>query len=398
MLRPPDETSAERGEAGERGRPPRTRARDRPGPSRRPRLDGGRRLDGLAAAGSSVHLAFARRDAAAAGSASRGARARRRRERRSSGRLRRWIGLHRREDERLAGRFGTLALSPNSSNSPGAIVPPSQVTVAIRSVCISPKTSTGGSSFSIVTVRLPAGLGWKLTKKRPSGSCSTTLVVSASGRSVGTRTAKREKLSAGTSFGLSVTWALAAGTASQGAGEHEQGQGRLHQFAVLSDRDGDRRRGRVELAAACLDAKLPVARERQLCPLDDEVAGAGPVCRQTQRADLAAGERRRDGCLVDVGRLPRVMVGQVEVDLVASGRGRIDDQVQLEIAERCRGGVRASRCDLRPCRRLGDEHGRDADDRHHQRRARRRPCGGSASALLPRRGRARRRGTARRLL
>jgi hypothetical protein len=65
-------------------------------------------------------------------------------------------------------------------------------------------TSTGGSSFSIVTVRFQPGLGWKLTKKSPSGSCTTIFVVSAPGRSFGTRIAKREKLSAGTELGLTV--------------------------------------------------------------------------------------------------------------------------------------------------------------------------------------------------
>ena len=65
-----------------------------------------------------------------------------------------------------------------------------------------------------MTVRFQPGFGWKLTKKRPFGRLSTTLVVSAVGRSVGTRIANREKLSTGTSFGLTVTWAVAAGTAS----------------------------------------------------------------------------------------------------------------------------------------------------------------------------------------
>ncbi len=92
---------------------------------------------------------------------------------------------------------GTFALIPNSSNSPGAILPPSQLTVATRSETVSPKTSTGGSSFSIVTVRFQPGFGWKATKNRPFGSSTTTLVVSAFGLSVGTRMAKREKLSAG---------------------------------------------------------------------------------------------------------------------------------------------------------------------------------------------------------
>ena len=118
---------------------------------------------------------------------------------------------------------GTFALMPNSSNSPGAIVPPSQVTVATRSEYVSPNSSTGGSSFSIVTVRVHPALGWKLTKNSPSGSCSTTFVVPAFGRSLGTRTAKREKLSAGTSFGLRVTWALASGDEEQRA-QSEQDQ------------------------------------------------------------------------------------------------------------------------------------------------------------------------------
>ena len=54
--------------------------------------------------------------------------------------------------------------------------------------------------------------------------------MSASVVSFGTRTAKREKLSAGTLFGLTVTWAPAAGDGEQCAGEHEQEQGLLHQW------------------------------------------------------------------------------------------------------------------------------------------------------------------------
>ena len=58
------------------------------------------------------------------------------------------------------GVSGTFALSPNSSNSPGAILPPSQVTVSIRSVTVSPSSFViGFASFTIVTVRFQPGFG-----------------------------------------------------------------------------------------------------------------------------------------------------------------------------------------------------------------------------------------------
>ena len=55
---------------------------------------------------------------------------------------------------------GTFALRPNSSNSPGAILPPSQVTVPIRSVTVSPSSFViGFASFTIVSVRVQPGFG-----------------------------------------------------------------------------------------------------------------------------------------------------------------------------------------------------------------------------------------------
>ena len=70
------------------------------------------------------------------------------------------VRLHRREDERLPAVSGTFALRPNSSNSPGAILPPSQVTVPMRSVTVSPSSFViGFASFTIVTVRFQPGFG-----------------------------------------------------------------------------------------------------------------------------------------------------------------------------------------------------------------------------------------------
>ena len=99
---------------------------------------------------------------------------------------------------------------------------------------------------------------------------------------------------------------------------------------------------------------------------------------QAKRADLTAGERRRDCCLVDVGRLSRG-IGQVEVDLVSSGRGGVDDDVQLEVAELRGRRIRAARCDLGSCRGLRHEHGRHTHDRHHQREL----CSGYAKEACP---------------
>ncbi len=71
----------------------------------------------------------------------------------------------------MPGSAGTFALIPNSSNSPGAMVPPSQVTVAIRSVTVSPSSFvTGLASFTIVTLRFQPGFGWKLTKLTLAGN------------------------------------------------------------------------------------------------------------------------------------------------------------------------------------------------------------------------------------
>ena len=74
------------------------------------------------------------------------------------------VRLHGREDQGLPGLFGIFALTPNSSNSPGAIFPPSQVTVATRSLTVSPSIVSGGSSFAVVIVRFQPGFGWKLDR------------------------------------------------------------------------------------------------------------------------------------------------------------------------------------------------------------------------------------------
>ena len=55
------------------------------------------------------------------------------------------------------------------------------------------------------------------------------------------------------------------------------------------------------------------------------------------------------------------------MDLVAACLGRVDHEVQLEVAELSGRRIRPPRCDLGPRGRLRNKHSRDADDRHHQR-------------------------------
>src|SRR5215207_6397382 len=160
---------------------------------------------------------------------------------------------------------------PNSSNSPGPMRPPDQVTVSTRSVTSSPSRSTGSSSLAIFTTRFQPGFGWKLTKNTPSGSFMRIFVVDASGRSDGTRIAKRAKPSASHSGGFTVTCAgaVAASTSAEAA-TVAIAIANLISGRLLFDRYGSGLGEQVELAPACLDPQLPIASRLQVRGLDHE--------------------------------------------------------------------------------------------------------------------------------
>ena len=105
---------------------------------------------------------------------------------------------------------GTATDKPKSWNWPGPIppCPPAavQVTVSTRSVIFSPSSFTCGlASLTRATFAVQPGTGSVDTVVNPGGNCTSTFVVDASGRSVGTRTSKRVNPPAGTSEGCNVT-------------------------------------------------------------------------------------------------------------------------------------------------------------------------------------------------
>jgi hypothetical protein len=99
---------------------------------------------------------------------------------------------------------GTATDKPKSWNSSGAI--PScglsavHVTVSTRSVIFSPSSFTFGlANLAFDTFTVQPGTGSVDTVVKPGGNCTSTFVVDAPGRSVGTRTSKRVNPPAGTS-------------------------------------------------------------------------------------------------------------------------------------------------------------------------------------------------------
>ena len=117
-----------------------------------------------------------------------------------------WIALN---VSVLPALSGTATEIPKSWNSPGRMPAPSvlNVMVSTRSVRFSPKTSTGLSSLAILTFTSQPGTGWCETEMKPAGNWTSTFLVDASSRSLGTRTSRRLNPPAGTSLGCSVTCA-----------------------------------------------------------------------------------------------------------------------------------------------------------------------------------------------
>src|SRR6266498_5333852 len=103
-------------------------------------------------------------------------------------------------------------------------------------------------------------------------------------------------------------------------------------MSALSDRDGDRLRERLELAAPGGDRQLPVARDREGRAGDRVMERADPLERDVQRPEVlgrqACGELR-----LRRARGHAFRGEEVEVDDVRARSGRLDRHVELEVAD-----------------------------------------------------------------
>src|SRR3954466_2365645 len=176
----------------------------------------------------------------------------------------------------------------------------------------------------------------------PGGSCTSTLTVPASERSVGTRMSSRAKPPAGPLEGCTVTWADAEGAAPAPAPRRPSGRSWAWGAPSSSDRDLEAGAELVEVRDARNDLQAPVTRRGQRGTRHDVVPGTGFRSLQIDRLDAALGQRGLDPQLLRRVVLAAVAaVEQVEMHLVRSRPCGVDGQLHARGAHDRRPGERA---------------------------------------------------------